>query len=170
MSTVQSPRASEVAQSLTLGRDARKLLEPGLSAGAYVQRLLKEEQWIDAIRFMGRALSPRKAVWWACLCARHVAGDRRTPEQSAALIAATRWVVKPDEANRTAAAKVGKPMGKNSVFGCLARAAGSKDPKQAARLVAATVQLAAAEADTAHRHRQYLYIALDVEADALPWE
>jgi hypothetical protein len=164
--------ATEVAKLVMLGRQARALLTRDHSAGAYLQTLLREEQWVDAIRYLARGLPPRKAVWWACLCARHAVGEAAPPAQTGAIRAATRWVLDPSEANRKTAEAAGKKAGANMPAGCAAQAAARADnPADVGRLAAAAVLLAAAAGDDlTHHHRQYLYIGLDVENDTLAVE
>ena len=70
----QEPSASAICDALVLTPDARALLTPGQEPAAFLELLRKHELWPDAVRFLAFALTPRQAVWWACLCVRHSLG------------------------------------------------------------------------------------------------
>lgn len=184
--TAQPRTAVEVGQPIRLGSRARKLLTDHLKPGPYLALLVQERLFADAIRFMGSALLNREAVWWSCLCVRHVAGESPTPENRDALGAAVRWVLDPSEANRQAALMAALAAGSRSPAGCVARAAyfgvGSPptgpvaapaNPILTARLASAAVLLAAAQGkpgEVAANYRQYIAWGLDVSYGANRWE
>ena len=102
------------------------MLVAGEPANAFLKRLIEAACWDDAIAFIAHALPTRKAVWWACLCARHRAGDRPTPAEKKALLAAMRWVVVPTEAHRKLADEAGR--GLKSTASAAARSAPPPTP------------------------------------------
>ena len=180
--SAEVPRAEELASALTLSRPALARLSPDMKPGAYLKALLQDRRWSDAIRFLAYALPPRKAVWWACLCAEHVVESGESAEW-AAVRAAARWVVAPSAAHANDAVRIAQTLPSSSPGHALARAAeasgetpdappaaGKANP--AGRLAAAAVLLAAAEEpnDLVHLYRQFLFIGLDVEADRISWE
>ncbi len=66
-----------------------------------------------ASSLMSFALPEREAVWWACMCVRHVGANTLPAEQQRALAAAEGWVRKPDANTRAqalAAFKAAKPV------------------------------------------------------------
>ena len=95
--------AAEVCQHVALGEEARALLQEAFTLQAFLDLLMAHELFPDAVRLLAYALSKRDAVWWACLCVRHVVGAGTLPADLAALEAAERWVIEPHEANRRAA-------------------------------------------------------------------
>jgi hypothetical protein len=99
------------------------LLCDELTPRAYFELLRERELYIDAIRFLARALPKRLGVWWGCLCAWHVAGPGSSPEVLAALRAAVRWVLDPSEENRRAAEGPGLVEDFATAASCLAMAA-----------------------------------------------
>jgi len=86
--------------------NAKLLAQLPLPASASVpevlQALADEEELFDMIQLLAVALPPREAVWWACLAARDLVGQDEK-SQTPSLIAAERWVFKPDAENRAAA-------------------------------------------------------------------
>jgi hypothetical protein len=74
-----------------------------MSTGAFLEILIREAQWTDAVRFLAHALPRREAVWWACTCARLTLPKDAPPEVAAALEAAEAWVFQPTEEHRRAA-------------------------------------------------------------------
>lgn len=175
--------AEDVCRRVTLSARARKLLAPRDSANAFLKRLIEASFWDDAIAFMAHALPTRKAVWWSALCVRHHAGDAPGPAEKKALLAVTRWVVLPNEANRKLADEAARAFKSPSAAGCAVRAAaqaGSTEkagnnpvaarPEVPAQLVAAAVKLAAGETDRKHLCRQYVFIGLDVANGDNRWE
>src|SRR5690606_3794420 len=99
--TAQS--AAEIAAQFALGDVAKTLLTPTLSPGDFLEALIREAQWPDAVRCVAHALPPRAAVWWACTCARFTLAVDLPPDAVAALQAAEAWVFQPTEENRRAA-------------------------------------------------------------------
>ena len=58
---------------------------------------------VEATRLMAYALPRREAVWWACMCARHVTPPALLDDDRAAIEAAELWVrSQTDESRRTA--------------------------------------------------------------------
>jgi hypothetical protein len=100
---VQASTAAEVCQHVAIGEEARALLQEELTLQAFLDLLMAHELFPDAARLLAYALPKRDAVWWACLCVRHVAAADTPPADLAALEAAERWVIEPHEANRRTA-------------------------------------------------------------------
>jgi len=95
--------AAEVCQHVALGEEARALLQEAFTLQAFLDLLVAHELFPDAARLLAYSLPKRDAVWWACLCIRHVASADIPPADLAALEAAERWVIEPHEVHRRAA-------------------------------------------------------------------
>jgi hypothetical protein len=121
---VRQEKAADICRALTLEEESRALLEEGITPGAFLDRLLGREAYVDAIRFLAHALPKREATWWACLCARETFPPQPDAGQLAALQAAEAWVYKPTEENRRAALSTGEKIGSGTAAGWAALAAG----------------------------------------------
>ena len=110
-------KAAPLAGRCELGEEAKKLLAEDLSPRRYVEIVAEKKLFRDAVAFLASALPKREAVWWACCCARVVAGAKPAETQARAVEAAEKWVVAPTDENRRAAmpaaeaAKVATPAG-----------------------------------------------------------
>jgi hypothetical protein len=106
---IQANTAAEVCQHFVLGEEAGALLQEEVTPHAFLDLLIAHELFPDAARLLAYALPKREAVWWACLCVRHVAADT-PPAGLAALEAAERWVIEPHEAHRRAAMQAAEEL------------------------------------------------------------
>lgn len=120
---VAARTAVEAARHAAMGDEARAMLSDGQSPEDYFEALKARALWTDAVRFLAGALAKREAVWWAYLCAREAHGGSPAVEVGAALDAARRWVVEPDEANRRGAEAAATKAGAGTPAGCAALAA-----------------------------------------------
>ena len=98
-------KVPDIVDVQDLDTDSQALLKPGMRPEAYIHELSAAEKWPDAIKVMSRALPPREAVWWACVCARQMEGFVDNKSELAALEAAEKWVFKPTDEHRQAAFK-----------------------------------------------------------------
>jgi len=182
LAKVLAKTAAEVCEHFPLGEEAGKLLRDELTPWEYLALLLQAQHYLDAIRFLAYALPKREAVWWACLCARSVAGMNPPPQITAALQAAERWVSDPNEDNRRTAMPAAEAAEFSTPAGCAAVAAfwsgGSLGPPDVpvippgeyltAHAVASTVMLAAVlmEPDKAvEKYRTFLTQGIEVAND-----
>jgi hypothetical protein len=106
-----------------LAEAARPLLQDGLTPRQFLDVLLAKEQYKAAVDFVAHALPPREAVWWGCICLRHLGGPKLPPLEEAACKAALQWVLDPTEENRRAAEEPGTAAGFGTAAGTLAMAA-----------------------------------------------
>src|SRR5947209_6335458 len=95
LAKVSAKTAAEICKHFPLGDAAKGLLREGLAPRPYLDLLIGKELFVDAVRFLAHALPKREAVWWACLCARAVAGSKPAPAETAALQVAEKWVADP---------------------------------------------------------------------------
>src|SRR5438105_3542307 len=79
------PHLEEYCQQIGIGKPTRKLLRPDLTPWQFLGRLLANEKYPDAIRFLVHMLPKRRAVWWGCLCVRSVSRPDLGPKQAEAL-------------------------------------------------------------------------------------
>jgi hypothetical protein len=174
---VSATKARAVAANIRYPEPVLQLLHDDPAPLRFLDRLLADpERHPDAVKFLAQALPKREAVWWGCLCVG--LGGRELPaKEQAALQAAARWVLQPEEANRQAALAPGKEAGRGTPAGCLALAAfesgGSLLPPGQAVVpppekltglgVSSAVLLAAARGEMAQAPQRYrLFLALGI--------
>ena len=155
---------------------SKETIAPDMAPREFVGALVDRQKFSEAIDFMAHALPPREAVWWGCLCMRHVLGDNLAEADIPAASAAVYWAMWPSEESRVAA----MPFGGNieSMASTLAEAAflstGNFAPPGApplfitqfptAKAVARAVKLACEKADPAELPRvQEAYLELAME-------
>lgn len=114
--------AAEICARFPLGDEAKQRLDAGMTPRQFLERLIEGRHDTDAVRFLAHALPKREAVWWACLCARRVAGADPAPAVEEALQAAERWAADPSEENRRAALPRAEAAGWGTPAGCAAAA------------------------------------------------
>ncbi|HAF13949.1 MAG TPA: hypothetical protein DCK99_09680 [Blastocatellia bacterium] len=98
-------KAAEICRQFYLGDVARKLLTPDLTAEEYLQLLIQNKQYVDAVRVLAYALPTRQAIMWASWCARQFSEANPSDSFSAALADVDKWLAEPNEENRRAAMK-----------------------------------------------------------------
>jgi hypothetical protein len=94
-------------------------LRPGQTAREFVEALVRESMYSEAISFLAFGLPRRESVWWGALFVLWTGAGRLLPEEARRLQAVARWVAEPDEAHRLAAAELEDPA---TPAGRLARA------------------------------------------------
>jgi hypothetical protein len=122
LTKVAAKTAAEICARFELGEKAKALPQAGLSPGAFLERLVNERHFPDAIRFLAFALPKREAIWWAARCARSVGGTALALEQQAALQVAERWCLAPTEELRRSALAASEKAQLKSPAGCTALA------------------------------------------------
>jgi hypothetical protein len=160
LSKVGARRAREVAGRDHLDEEALALLGDDQTPLEFLDVLIAHERFADAIQFLAHAIPRREAVWWGCLCVKLAGGDQLPPAEVAALTAAVRWALRPEEERRAAAKAPAEAVGFEAPAGVLAHAVsfsgGSLSPPGlpevppkptlTPRCVAAAIKLAAATA------------------------
>ena len=153
---MKDKKASDVCSHFALGDAARKLLTPELTAEKYLELLIQNKQYIDAVRVLAYALPVKDAITWGNSCARQ-SSPNPAEKLSAALDAVDKWVAEPSDDNRRAALKAAEQAEFSTAAGSSALAVflsgGSLAPPdapavppqeyQASNVVAGTVLLAA---------------------------
>ena len=102
---MEEKKAVEVCRHFHLGDAARKLLRPELTAEQYLELLIQNKQYADAVRVLAYALPKRQAIVWANECARQFSETNPSDKFSTALEAVNKWLVEPNDENRRAAMK-----------------------------------------------------------------
>jgi hypothetical protein len=114
-------RAAEVAQRCKLSEEANQLLRDDMNPRQFLEQLLQEKRYADAVQFLAHALPKREAVWWACQCIRQ--GSELSPAQAQAVRAAEQWAADPSEGHRRAAYPAAEAAEFGTPGGCVAVAA-----------------------------------------------
>ncbi|QDU61822.1 hypothetical protein Pan216_26870 [Planctomycetes bacterium Pan216] len=110
---------------MLLGESAKSQLREGLTAGEYLETLLKEHLYTDALRFIAYTLPTRQSVWWGCLCLIKILDpETLSPIEHRAMDAMIRWVVEPNDEHRQRVQETAERCPEESCVTILARAAG----------------------------------------------
>jgi hypothetical protein len=175
--------APAVAQAL-LRLQAKALLRPEQTARQYVEALLRESMYLEAITFLAFALPRREGVWWASLFLLWTGAGKLHPQDARRLQAVVRWVVEPSEARRKEVSELEDP---GSPAGLLAQAVkrtgGSMlGPKYPVRppapelaprglVMAINAAVMQGEAKTlAQRQKQAVALGMHIARGRYPWQ
>jgi hypothetical protein len=175
---ISAAHATDVCADFKLNREARTFLREDMSPEEFLEALVENKMYCEAIDFIAHALPAREAIWWGCLCMQHVLGDDLLELDREAAAAAVRWVMQPGEEHRTGAKAPAEVAGSSSLAGTLAKAVFLSDgditlpniPKPlvrlpAAKAVARAIKLACFKSDptkTAKIQKSYIDLAIDV--------
>ena len=110
--TKQRQFAADYIGPLKIGDEAKALLQNGMLPAAYLEAIIGEELYPDAIRFLAFWLPRTEAVSWGAECVESIYGDKLTAEEKAALSAAREWSKEPIAAN----CRIAKKAGENTNF------------------------------------------------------
>jgi hypothetical protein len=100
LNKVLVPKAALICQDIELDQAAQAFLAADPAPIDFLQSLIQQQLYPDAVRFLARALPKREAVWWACLSVRSCLPEKPEQKLVQAVEAAEAWVYKPNEANR----------------------------------------------------------------------
>ncbi len=100
LTKISVQKAAELCQDIELEQEALSCLESDPGPVAFLNALLAQKLYSDAVRFLARALPKREAVWWACISARSALGAEPDPKLLKAVESAEAWVYKPTETHR----------------------------------------------------------------------
>jgi hypothetical protein len=149
-----------------------------MSPRQYLDRLVQQQLFPDAVKFVAHALPKSEAIRWSCQCARQAYGPNPAPPAAAALQAVEQWLADPSEANRRAAWSAAQAADVGTPAGCTALAVfwsgGSMAPPEApvvppaehltAHAVGGAVMLAVVHTEpqrAAEKYRQFLSLGLE---------
>jgi len=100
LTKINQKNATAICQGLELDEQATALLQDNPTSALFIQQLIEQRLYPDAVRFLAHALPKREATWWACLCARNSVTDKTPANEIKAIELAEAWVYKPTEENR----------------------------------------------------------------------
>ena len=157
---IRAPKGREILGRDRLGEESLALLRDDQTPLEFLDALIAHERFADPIHFLAHAIPRREAVWWGCLCVKQAGGDNLSPNALAALTAAVRWALRPEEEFRAAAREPAKAAGFKAPAGILAHAVSYSggslapaglpevppNPALTAQCVAGAIKLAAATA------------------------
>ena len=95
--------AADYCKPLDMGEEARALLKKNHRPIEYLDVLIAQSHYPDAIRFLAFWLPKPMAVGWAVSCLDSIFGDTLAAKDKTALERARAWAAEPDEARRRAA-------------------------------------------------------------------
>lgn len=143
-------RAVEVCRYFSLSGDGRKLLQPDITPEQFMDVLVENKLYPDAVQLLGHYLPKRQAVWWALTCVKQGLTEV-TPVVEEAFKATEKWIADPSEENRKATLKAADEADASTPAGAAALAAfyseglpKTEDPKANARAFFMTAKLASA--------------------------
>ncbi|MGD8277598.1 MAG: hypothetical protein PVH00_06205 [Gemmatimonadota bacterium] len=101
---------ADVHAAAELSDDSARFLKPERAPRDYVQILIRNRLYEDAIGLIAHVLPPREGVWWAWSCARDAAGESPPEPVTRALETTRSWIVEPTDENRRAAGEVAEEL------------------------------------------------------------
>lgn len=165
---IAAERACDIIDANDLDPASVELLNAEMRPESYIGELSTAKKWPDAVKVMARALPPREAVWWACVCARQMKELSSDASQISSLEAAENWVRKPTDENRREAFRLTQESASQSAGSLSALAAAFNEGKLPApdnqnfnlessvfpQIIGAVVILAASEKQGEHFNEQ----------------
>jgi hypothetical protein len=125
--------ARAFSAELPLAEESVALLTEKMSVPEFLDQLMVNQRWIDAVQVLARMMPSREAVWWASQCAANVCGPETRPQELQAVRAAETWVTDMSESTRYAAFEAAKQARLGSPANCVAMAAFVAGPSLAPR-------------------------------------
>jgi hypothetical protein len=112
-----------ISSAAELSEEATALVRPDMPPTNFVNLLVEQKLFADAVRFIAHALPKREAVWWGWVCARRAAGENPPPKIKMSLAATEKWIAQPTEENRRAAHAAAQEAEYKTAAGCAGLAA-----------------------------------------------
>ena len=103
MEKIQTELAKDVIKHFDLDEAGAELFSDGIKTADFIDVLISNEAYLDAINLLSHSLPKREAVWWACICAKKHQKDVDNEIFDQSLKAAEKWVYDPSEKNRRVA-------------------------------------------------------------------
>jgi hypothetical protein len=183
---VPAKSAAEIARNVPLSEPAAQLLREDLQPRPFLDLLIAQQHYADAVRFLAHTMTKREAVWWACLCSRPERGAAVPAPAAAAQQAAEAWVVSPSDEKRRAAHAAAQAAGVGTPVGLTCEAVFFSEgslgppefkevppPEHLAATTAANAVILAAVAEPPKleaKYRQFLALGQDVAAGKNGWK
>lgn len=108
---------------IRLSAEGQELLRAPLTTRQFFDLLMEHGCYADARRVLAHALPKRRALWWACACARDGYPPVPPPAVAEVLDLVYRYAEGGDESSRRRAGAFGMQFGPNDLTNCLALAA-----------------------------------------------
>src|ERR1051326_3293749 len=115
--------AAEICAVSELGDEAKASLRDGATPRGFLNALIENRHFPDAVRFLAHCLPKREAVWWGWICARRSAGAEPAEKIKRALDATEKWIAQPTEEHRRAAMRAAQEADFKTAAGCAGLAA-----------------------------------------------
>ena len=116
----RSPTAADYCGNIELSEPARPLLQEGIAPAAFLDLLVAQQLFPDALRFLAAWLPKPTAIAWGCSCLRSAFGEACPPGEKAAIEAAQQWADDPTEDHRRATWAAAETAGFDTAAGLLA--------------------------------------------------
>ncbi len=113
----------EIAEAAGLDGEAVKLAAASKSPREFVDELVKQGKFGDAVKFIAHSLPKREGVWWAWSCAKKSVDDPPPKPIQDALGATEKWISQPSDENARAARERAEEAQTDNPAGCAAMAA-----------------------------------------------
>jgi hypothetical protein len=98
---LSAKQASDILKHFELSEDAAEFAEKGnLPPADFLNQLLQQKLYFDAVKFLAHGLPKRESIWWSCLAVKKTLPADAPAAQQAALNAAEQWAIQPSEENR----------------------------------------------------------------------
>ena len=119
-SAAHVPTAADYCGHIQLSEPARALLQEDIAPAAFLDLLLAQQLFPDAVRFLAAWLPKPAAVAWGCSCLQSTFGETCPPGEKAAIEATQQWADDPTEDHRRATWAAAETAGFDTATGLLA--------------------------------------------------
>ncbi len=126
LTKVTTPTA-ELLPKLNASPEAAALYEPGQSPGEYLQVLEQNQKPMESVNLLAHGMPEKDAVKWASESSKMV-GDKLTPADQKAVMAADKWLADPTPENQAAAGQAAAATNGAGPGGWAAQAAAWAQP------------------------------------------
>jgi hypothetical protein len=120
---LDTANAAAFCAGLPLVEESKQLIKEKMSVPEFLDVLIGQERWIDAVQVLARMMPARESVWWAVQCATNCSGPSVRAQETTALRAAEKWVTEMTEESRYAAFDAAQKARLGSPANCVAMAA-----------------------------------------------
>ena len=98
MDKIKEQLAKNITKYFEMDEKSEVLLTDDYTTVEFLELLVSEELYTDAVNLLSHSLPNREAVWWACICAKHNKEDDDLYNET--VKATEQWVYDPTEKNR----------------------------------------------------------------------
>ncbi len=108
---IKQPNAMAICEGIEFEEEATALLKYNPTVISFINELIAQKLYTDAVRFLAHALPKREATWWACLCARKNFTDTTPENELKAVEFAEACVYQPNKENRKIILPIAEAIG-----------------------------------------------------------